>query len=64
MCERCEWWIWLDEIDSLLSEPKYKFAYPALRGIKANIARREHINGIELRALQSLIRTTDARDND
>jgi hypothetical protein len=54
MCAKCPWEEYLDTIDSLLDDGRYRFATSTLDGIRAWVETNEHITPAQMTAIDNI----------
>jgi len=54
MCSKCEWVLYLQEIDDLLVSGDYDFAQDTLEGIKDWVEKNEHITAGQIKAINNI----------
>lgn len=54
MCDRCDWEIYLDDIEEMLGDEDYEFAEDTLQGIYEWVEENEHITEKQKDAIDNI----------
>lgn len=54
MCTKCDWEIYIDDINEMLADPNYEFAEETLDGIHTWIEKNNHITDKQISAIDNI----------